>query len=325
MRLTTHDVDNQDGWRLDIKQYVDPEHRNPALPPILIIPGYCMNTFILAFHPRGTSLVEYLTRHGFEVFTANLRGQGDSELMNGGSRRVGLRELSLVDLPAAVRFTLEQTGRDNLHLVGCSLGGAIVYAYLAHHPETHRIASVVAMGAPLRWEESHPLLKVVFSSRRLASIVNIRGTRGLARRALPIARRIPRLLDLYMNTAQIALEEADQLVQTIDDPHPYLNVQIVNWVRTGELIVAGKNVAEGLRRVNVPLLNVFANADGIVPPGAARSVGSVLGSDEIQHLEVGDDQGWYAHADMFISDQAERTVFEPMARWLKARRDPAGE
>lgn len=319
MQLTRLEVDNQDGWRLDIKRYEHPSHRDPALPPILIIPGYCMNTFILAFHPRGTSLVEYLTQQGFEVFTANLRGQGDSKLMPEGSRKIGFRELALVDLPKAIDFVLAQTEGERIHLVGCSLGGSVVYAYLAHHATSHPLASVVSMGAPLRWEERHPLLKVVFSSRRLASMVNLRGTRGLARRALPIARRIPRLLDLYMNTAQIALEEADQLVQTVDDPHPYLNVQIVNWVRTGELVVAGKNVAEGLRHVDVPLLNVFANADGIVPPGAARSVGAVLGSEEITHLEVGDAKSWYAHADMFISDEAERTVFEPMARWLKTR------
>src|SRR5687768_8488912 len=112
-----HAVDNRDGWKLDIKQYsMKPD---PRLRPILIIPGYCMNTFILAYHPRGASLVEYLCSQGFEVFTANLRGQGDSERAPHGSRRIGFRELGLVDLPAAIEHTLSQTEQDRLHLIGC--------------------------------------------------------------------------------------------------------------------------------------------------------------------------------------------------------------
>jgi polyhydroxyalkanoate synthase len=314
-----HSVDNRDGWRLDIKQYAFPEKRDPRLRPILIIPGYCMNTFILAFHPRGTSLVEYLCGHGFEVFTANLRGQGDSERAEHGTRRIGFRELALTDLPVAIDFVLGSSACDQLHLIGCSLGGSIAYGYLAHHAERRLVRTMVAMGAPLRWDRAHPLVKVLFSSTRLASLVDLRGTRRLARAALPIAQRIPKLLSIYMNTAQIDLTRADELVRTVDDPHTHLNVQIVHWVRTGDLVVAGKDVAEALSRVDLPLLNIFANADGIVPPDAARSVGAHLGSKDIQHLEVGDARGWFAHADMFISDQAERWVFEPMARWLKER------
>jgi hypothetical protein len=36
-------------------------------------------------------------------------------------------------------------------------------------------------------------------------------------------------------------------------------------------------------------------------------------------LRVGDDQNWYAHADLFIGNDAPRALFEPMASWLRAR------
>jgi polyhydroxyalkanoate synthase len=314
-----HAVDNRDGWKLDIKQYSLPEKRDPRLHPILIIPGYCMNTFILAFHPRGRSLVEYLCSQGFDVFTANLRGQGDSARGQRGTRRIGFRELGLVDLPAAIEFALGRAAKDRLHLVGCSLGGSIAYGYLAHHVDRHPLLTMVSMGAPLRWDRAHPLLKVLFSSKRLAALVDLRGTRRLARAALPLAQRVPRLLSIYMNTSQIDLTKADELVRTVDDPHSHLNVQIVNWVQSGDLIVAGKNVAEALAELDLPLLNIFANADGIVPPDAARSIQAHVGSKDFQHLEVGDASSWFAHADMFISDTAEHRVFEPMARWLKQR------
>jgi poly(3-hydroxyalkanoate) synthetase len=317
MERTRHWIDNRQGWRLDVKEYVEPRKVDPALPPILIIPGYCMNTFILAFHPRGTSLVEHLARRGFVVFTANLRAQGESERA-GGTMRIGFRELALVDLPRVIEFVLERRRSERLHLIGCSLGGSFAYAYVAHHPKAHHLASLTGMGAPLRWERKHPLLSLMFSSVRLASVLEIRGTRRLARAALPVAKRIPKALDLYMNAAGIDLSKADRLVETVDDPIAHLNVQIVRWIERGDLVVAGKSVAEGLGHANVPLLNIFANADGIVPPATARSVARWMGSS-VEHLEVGDDASWFAHADMFINDEAERRVFEPLSRWLLAR------
>jgi poly(3-hydroxyalkanoate) synthetase len=312
------ELDNRDGWMLDLKHYRS-TNASPRKRPILIIPGYCMNTFILAYHPRGKSLVEYLCNHGFEVFTANLRGQGDSKLLSHGSRRIGFRELGLVDLPHAIDFVLGRTSSEQLHLIGCSLGGTIAYSYLAHRSDRHRLRTMVAMGAPLRWDSVNPFLKFLFSSRRVAALVDVRGTRRLALAALPIAKRIPKLLDMYMNASHIDLTRADQLVRTVDDPIAHLNIQIVNWLKSGQLIVDGKNVGEALRAIDLPLLNIFANADGIVPPDAARSIAAHLGSKDLMHLEAGDADTWYAHADMFIGHTAEQRVFEPMAAWLGAR------
>lgn len=314
---------NGDGWRLDIKRYWDRARRDPAKRPILIIPGYCMNTFILAHHPRGTSLVQYLAEAGYEVFTANLRGQGDSQ-RTGVESRVGFREICLVDLPKVVAHVhgVAQASDPTPTAVGCSLGGTYLFGYLAHHPTTHGLGGLIGMGAPLRWTRLHPLLRVAFRSPRLASVVRVSGTRGLAKAALPLARRVPGLLSLYMNTAHIDLSDAATLTQTVDDPHPYLNVQIAHWARGGDLKVAGLDVTRALAQVRLPYLGVYANGDGIVPPEVARSPQGILGSADLTLLEAGDDAVWFAHADMFINDHAEARVFAPMVRWLDARGGP---
>lgn len=313
-------ANNRDGWGLELKQYWDPEHHDASKKPVVMIPGYCMNTFILNFHPSGESIVQFLTRHGFEVWTANLRGQGDSK-RHAGRRKFGFRELSLVDLPIVFDTVLRRgrSERDKLDVIGCSLGATFTYAYLAHHLDDHPIGALASLGGPLRWEKAHPLLTVAFASAQVAGMVKVFGTRAMAKRALPIAKKVPSVLSIYMNTDHIDLEHSDKLVQTVDDPVPYLNKQIAHWLRTKDLYVGGVNVTKAMKHIDIPLLAVAANRDGIVPPESAMSSVDWFGSDDIEILRVGDNDNWFAHADLFINDEADRRVFRPLVSWLDSK------
>ncbi|MFW5968234.1 MAG: alpha/beta fold hydrolase [Persicimonas sp.] len=312
------DPDNGDGWRLDVTRFYDPDKLDPDRSPVLMVPGYGMNTFILNYHPTGESMVGYLCRRGFEVWTANLRGQGGSK-SHGDGHRYGFRELSLIDYPTVEDLVFEETETDaeKLHGVGCSLGASILYAYLAHHLSSHRFASMIAIGGPLRWVEIHPAVRVAFGSPKLASMLRIRGTRKLARTFLPMLKKAPWLLSIYMNVDQIDLSEVDKLVKTVDDPNPYLNVQIARWLEQRDLVVAGLNVTDALRGLDdLPILCLLASDDGIVPASSAKSVRDIVDPACVDVVEVGTEKKWYAHADLFISEEADRTVFEPMASWL---------
>lgn len=313
-------ANNRDGWALELRHYWDPETLVPSRRPLVMIPGYCMNTFILNFHPRGESMVQYLVRHGFEVWTANLRGQGGSR-RNAGNRRFGFRELALIDIPVVVetvqRRTLAET--EKVDAIGCSLGATFLYAYLAHHLDTHPLGALVTLGGPCRWEKAHTLLQVAFASAQIAGAVRVAHTRTMARYALPLARKVPAVLSIYMNTDHIDLDAADELVKTVDDPIPYLNRQIAHWIRTKDLYVAGVNVTKAMKHVDIPLLSIAANKDGIVPPETAMSAVSCFGSHDVTRLHVGDDDNWFAHADLFINDEADKRVFEPLVGWLEER------
>lgn len=313
-------IDNGDGWRLDVHRFSDPERLDPNRRPLLMIPGYCMNTFVLGFHPEGLSMVEYLARHGFEVWTANLRGQGASHSV-GGERNVGFRHFALVDLPAAIETVHAHTttATERVDVLGCSLGGSFVYAYLAHHLDRHRVGSVVGIGAPLRWESLHPVLKFVFRSPDLAAKIRVSGTRSFARRALPVLKRMGPLLSIYMNARHVDLSQADLLVQTVDDPVPELNREICQWMATKDLMLDGVNVTEAMASIDRPLLCIVANNDGIVPPASAMSAIDAFGGDTNEVLHVGDERDWFAHADLFVGRTAARRVFDPLATWLAAQ------
>lgn len=321
IEVTHHEVPNGDGWVLSLRRTVsrDPAHHDgPPRRPVLIIPGYGMNTFIFGFHPTGRSMESHLAWRGFEVWSADLRGQGRSRPVSGpGDRRFGLDALSLCDVPAAIDHVRANTatGADRVDLVGVSLGTAIMFgaATVRGH---HDLGSLVAFGGPLRWEKVHPALALAFRSPALVGMVPFRGTRALARALLPVLTRVPALLSVYLNTSVSDISRADEIVQTVEDPVPQINAEIARWIRARDLVLRGVNVTEGVGSLPNPLLSVVAMGDGIVPRETALSAHHRSRAAVRDVMEVGSATLPIAHADLFLSRVSEELVFEPLARWL---------
>ena len=173
--MVRHILDNGAGWHLSLSESHDPERFDPSLAPILIVPGYGMNSFIFGYHPGGESLEGHLIRAGFEVWKADLRGQGSAVRLEGSSR-IGLADLALVDLDAmlaAVR-TRTRSKAAKVHVIGASLGGSLMLTHAVIRG-TEAYASLVAMGSPIRWVDVHPVVKVAFGSPALVGAVSLRG------------------------------------------------------------------------------------------------------------------------------------------------------
>jgi pimeloyl-ACP methyl ester carboxylesterase len=320
MRSLQHFVPNGDGWHMALQQTWDPDKLLRPSRPVLIVPGYGMNSYIFGYHPRGVSLEGALAAAGLEVWRVDLRAQGDSRSI-GGDDRFGLEELAVTDLSAAIHAVVDRshTGAEKADLIGASLGGSIAFAHVAL-VDDHRVGALVAVGAPVRWVKVHPLVRAAFGSPTLAGLVRFKGTRKLAGAALPLVlKRMPWLLSIYMSPGQIDHGALDELVKTVEDPNRWINKQIAQWIREGDLVVRGRNVARELRRLQMPLLCVVANGDGIVPPETARFSYDQVASEDRTLLVVGDEELSLAHADMFISDQAHDRVFAPVRDWLVRR------
>jgi pimeloyl-ACP methyl ester carboxylesterase len=328
VRTEEHRIPNGDGWELSLFQSFSERRLVPGRNPVLIVPGYGMNSFIFSYHPRGLSLEQYLVEQGFEVWRADLRAQGASRPLapptsaraRAAIERFGLEDLALTDLAVTVDAVLERSraGGERVDLIGASLGGTLVFMLAVLRPE-HRLGSLVALGSPVRWLDVHPVLRLAFSSPMLVGLVRFRGTRRLAELALPLlARHTPWLISIYMNPSITDTTAAREMVKTVEDPNRFINRQIARWIRERDLVIEGVNVSEGLWRVTRPLLCVIASGDGIVPRTTAELPYHRVGSPIRRLLTVGDDVVSLAHADMFVSNEAHRRVFEPLARWLAA-------
>jgi pimeloyl-ACP methyl ester carboxylesterase len=314
-----YSVDNGAGWRLSLKR-IPPVSRNgrPGR-PALIVPGYGMNSFIFGFHPHGLSLVEYLASRGIEVWSVDLREQGRSE-RTFGNNRYGLAEM-VDDTAVAIKHVLAhtQTGATQVDLIGASLGAALMFGYMARTKDAP-VRCLVNVGGLVTWVKIHPAVRAAFYSSRLIGLVRLRGTRKLAGMALPVlARYAPRVLSVYMNASSTDTSQAATMVQTVEDPNPYVNMDIARWMADRDLILRGVNVSRALRDMHHPFLCIVANDDGIVPPETARAPYDTIGSDDKELLAVGDPTFPMAHADLFLSTGCQDKVFEKLASFLLAR------
>ncbi len=310
-----HYVPNHDGWELELKQCPLPTRVSRKRRPVVIIPGYGMNSFIFGFHPHGLSMEEYLRQKGFEVWSVNLRAQGGSRPVD-KRRPYGLKDLSTIDLRTSIDFIVQnsQSRAGHVDVIGCSLGGTISFAYAAL-VKPNKLGAMVAVGSPLRWEEVHPLVKVLFFSPRLVGKIPVCHTKTIVKLLFPLLIHSP-LLKIYLHKEMVDTRHQEFMLETVEDPNRHLNQQIAEWIKKKDLFLGGKNLTHKFRSVKNPLLCVLANADGIVPPLTALSAHEIARSKTKETLVVGTDTIRFAHADLFISDHAHDMVFKPVAEWL---------
>lgn len=313
MEIEEHTVRTHDGWGLRLHRGVRPGR--PPGEPVLFVPGYGMNGYIFRFHPGAPSFMEALLDQGFDPWSVDLRGTSSSIRHRRTAPRVRLADQAFVDLPAALDFVADRTERAAVGAIGCSLGGSLLYAYVGAFPQ-HRILRLVTMGTPLRWSPS----LLTRSFRALGPTVGsipVRGTRRLARVALPVAATlVPKALSLYLNPKITRTRPARKLTLTVEDPLPDVNREIARWMRRGDLLLDGIDVTRGLATFRQPLLVIVGDGDGICPRDAALAVVGRTGGP-VETLQIAHPDGHpVAHADLFISDIAPTAVFPSVGAWL---------
>ena len=300
-----------------MRRFAPPDSSPPRGKPVLLIPGYGMNSFILSYHPDGASLVSSLVARGLEVWTMDWKRKKPAPF--------DLGVIATEGVAAAVSHILENTAADKtaVDVIGCSLGTTLLFSFLAHQGDETKplpVGSLVTLGGVVTWGLVHPIVRVLFASKRVIGAIPMRGTRALARAALPaLARGAPGLLSLYVHTKTSNLGQPDLLVQTVEDPDSDLNRQIAGWIKNRELVLGEVNVSAYMKSVQSPLLCILGRQDGVVPAATARLVYEHIGSHDKTLLEVGDESYPVAHADLFIGRDAEARVFRPVADFLLAR------
>lgn len=320
MPSVQHFVSNGEGWLLSLSQAWDPETLRRDRLPVLIVPGYGMNSFVFGYHPKGRSFEAALVRAGLEVWRVDLRAQGPSK-RDGGTKLYGLEDLGGTDLTAAIKAVLERTRstRREVAIIGASLGATIMFSHVALAGGVD-VGALVAIGGPVRWVRVHPLVRAAFVSPRLLGNLPIVGSRALAKVALPhLLRHTPWALSMYMNKEHLDASAVDQLAKTVEDPSRHVNRQIAEWIGERDLVLDGVNLTHVLPRIKTPFLSVSANGDGIVPRETTDYTYANIGSRERHAFVVGSSAVKFGHADVFVSDHSDDQLYAPVAAWLLAR------
>jgi polyhydroxyalkanoate synthase len=142
---------------------------------------------------------------------------------------------------------------------------------------------------------------------------------------------------LMMNPVANAAKYTTELVEILDDEARLLNfLHMERWIADrpstpaevmrqwfkdlyqanklvrNELVLGGRQV--DLRNVSMPVLNVYADGDVVIPTACSRGLQGVFGTADYSELAVPG-----GHIGTFVGGKAQKILAPSIARWLKER------
>lgn len=321
----------RDGWTLALYRHATP--RGAHRTPVLLCHGMSSNRWNMD-GPGRLSLARYLARKGYDAWVVELRGAGNStrpRWWNGKRYDWRFEDYVYHDAPAALRVVLRETGVEQVHWVGHSMGGMIAYALLMG-PVQNKLASVVTLGSPTMSAVGHPMLDFGLPYRWLLRFAPPRVPTGIAARlGAPWAPLLQWLLERPLGELGFHPGNLDtSLLRTlmftaIDDLPASLLREFARWYETKAMSdrYGMFDFTEHLERIRTPLLVIAGARDDLTPPRDLEYVYEHVGSRDKELRVIGKEQGFshdYSHADLILGKYAPDDVYPVILAWLERHR-----
>ncbi len=313
-----HRIETDDRWQVQLARYKPAGDEGE---PILVVPGAFGNQFSLT-SPAGDSVVDVLRERGYDCWVIDLRGSRSSQAPLGKSRfDVSLDDYLQYDLPAAIAFIRKTTGFRQVHWVGHSMGGVLLYAYELMHGDKH-----IASGATLAAPPGFANLKLRRWEIPLSLIETMPGICELWVRA--VAPLIPLL---RLNTP-IKPFNWSNVHKGINASVFYNMVEILPPQVADSLSFAAAkhqlrvnddhtDVISGLKTLQIPLLSIYGVSDCFIPEANARIFFEALPKKDKKMIMLSKANGCeqdYGHADVALGANGRDEVYGAVADWFDA-------
>lgn len=319
-------------WRQDmvrLYRYV-PTSAKPLGQPVLL--AYALvGRYQMVDLEAERSFVRKLLAEGLDVYMVDWGHPGRAQ------RWLEIDDYVSGYLDDCIDVIRQRNGVDAVNLLGICQGGVFATCYAALFP--HKVKNLVLTVTPLDFhaDAASPQAGAGYMNlwaRALApqDIDLLVDTLGVAPGALV------GLSFLMMNPVANVTKYTTELVEILDDEAKLLNfLRMERWIADrpghpgevlrqwfkdlyqgnklvkGELELGGRRV--DLARITMPVLNVYADGDVIIPTACSRDVGRLFGSDDYSELAVPG-----GHIGTFVGGKAQKILAPSVAAWLDARR-----
>ena len=219
----------------------------------------------------------------------------------------------------------DTTGAQKVNILGVCQGGTMSTIYSALHPE--KVNSLITMVTPIDFNTSDGLLFKWSRDMDVDAIVDSHG--GLVpgdflNMGFDLLKPFGKLRKYSGLTAM--LEDKDKMLNFLrmekwvgDRPDQageayrqfIKDLYQQNKLIKGELVV-GEPV--DLKNVTMPLLNIYASDDHMVPPSATKPLNDFVGSKDKQLYEFPG-----GHIGVFVGSRSQKELGPTIAKWLKER------
>lgn len=311
-----------DGWTLAVWHRPAPRRRFEE--PVVLCHGLANNACFMEF--RGAqNLAAALAAAGFDCFSVDLRGAGDSRPPSEGPWDATFDDHVRLDAPAVLDLVQRTTGARRVHWVGHSLGGLVGLA-ASSGAEDGRVGCVVTLGSPLFFRFRPALRRLIALGRALAAPWGQLPT-GMLALIAPVAGRLPspRLARLTAN-----LDNLDGLSQRLLVVNVFAPIwrgvlgQLGDWLLHDAFRSADGRVdyRQAVGRMQRPVLVVGGTADPMAPPDVSRDYFELLSTADKQLALFGRSYGHaheYGHGDLVVGTSATDEVYPVVRDFLVAR------
>ncbi len=287
--------------------------------PILICYALVNRQYMMDLQ-SDRSLIRNLVGQGLDIFIIDW-GYPDH-----GDRYLTLEDYIDVYLNDAVDHVRAATGQDRINLLGVCQGGTFSAIYAALYPE--KILNLITMVTPIDFHTTDGLLNVWSRHMNIDRMVDVMGI---------IPGEFMNIGFLMLKPFQLMVDKYVGLMDNLDDPATVANfVRMEHWIFDspaqagetyrkflkdlyqqnklvkGELEIGGRKV--DLKRITMPLLNIYATEDHLVPPASSVPLNDLVGSE---------DKTLYAfpggHIGIYVSGHSQKELAPKVAGWLKER------
>ncbi|MFN0146210.1 MAG: PHA/PHB synthase family protein [Dehalococcoidia bacterium] len=288
--------------------------------PVLLVMSLVSKPYILDLTP-GQSLVEFLVKQGFDVFMM------DWGVPRPEDARLTLEDYVLDLIPTCVEKVQEETGEQDISMIGYCMGGLLSVLYAALHAEGP-LKNLACFTTPVNYDGMG--LQRKWADPRWFDVDRIVDTIGNVPPEMmsasfemlrPVSKAVGRVKlwdkmwdDEFVRSWRLFDRwSADQI------PFPgecfrqtTKELMWANKLVKGELTLGGRPAR--LEDLKIPLLHVTAEHDHIVPADASRDLVALAGSEDKQDIVM---KG--GHVSLVAGGNAMFRLWPQLDRWLANR------
>lgn len=221
---------------------------------------------------------------------------------------------------------------DKVNLMGICMGGTFCVIYSALHPG--KVKNLVTTVCPTNFDTDQGLLHIWMRDVDVDKMIEAFGN---------MPGDLMNFGFLLLNPARLMIDKYVGFLENMDDKAFVENfIRMEKWIFDspdvpGEtfrqfvkdcyqknlliqsrLVVGGKRV--DLKKLTMPLLNIYGQYDHLVPPGAADKLTKAVGSMDTEDVCL--DTG---HIGIYVSSKTQREFTPKILQWLKDRDTPRTE
>ncbi len=310
--------------KLTLYHYLSPTSGQSGITtPVLIVYALVNRPTILDLQ-TGRSAIAKMLESGLDVYLVDW-GYPDE-----GDRHLELDDYINGQLHRCIGEICKARCVDSINLLGVCQGGVLALCYSSLHQE--RVKNLVLMVTPVDFHTKEDLLSQWIHHVDIDLLVDALGNipGGILSNTFvalkPYQLQIKKYLDLVGSMQKhgdnlekisffIAMEE--WIFDTPDQAGEAFRRFIKscyqqNQLIRGELEIGGKCI--DLNNLGIPILNVYAEQDHLVPPDASRALKRVIGSSDYEEISAPG-----GHIGVFVSHRSLNHIFPAISEWIKAR------